>query len=64
MKKLFKIIISHLKTYHYRLRNSPVRQIVRSSSYCLDEHNVNRTTLKIALFGMLVLLVTILVVIA
>ena len=64
MRTLFKGIISHLKIYHYRLRNSSIRQIVRSSNYCLNEYNTDKTTRHICLFGMLMLMIvtTILVV--
>lgn len=50
MNKFFKSIISHLKNYHYRLNNSIIRQIIRSSNYCLDEFNNDGLMMHICIF--------------
>ena len=50
MNKFFKSIISHLKSYHYRMNDSIIRQIIRSSNYCLDEYNNDTITMHICTF--------------
>ena len=64
MRKFFKTIISHLRAYHYRLRNSAIRQMARSYGYCLDEYNTNETTRQICLFGMVLLMIMTFILIA
>lgn len=63
MNKFFTTIISHLKNYHYRLNNSIIRQIIRSSNYCLDEFNNDAMLIHICTFWMsLIMIYTLLLV--